>query len=141
MSEEIDVDAINPKTIAGSRKPSVTAIPGPAIFHLAIAMQNGVQKYGKYNWREKQIPACTYVDAAVRHLLAWADGEEFAADSGVHHLGHAMACCAILLDALEGNHLIDDRGHKGTTSEVLAVMETKLPRLMKRWQEAQAKNN
>jgi hypothetical protein len=42
-------------------------------------------------------------------LFAWFDGEEVASDSGVHHLGHAMACLAILLDAQETGNLVDDR--------------------------------
>lgn len=131
-----DLDQINPKTIAGSRKPSITAVPGTAILHLALAMQNGVTKYGKYNWREKEIPACTYVDAAYRHLMAWIDGEEYATDSGVHHLAHAMACCAILLDAAEGGHLIDDRGAKGESANLIAYMEQELPGLIQTWEEA-----
>ena len=43
------------------------------------------------------------------HLNAWAEGEEAAPDSGVHHLGHARACLGILLDAQETGNLIDDR--------------------------------
>lgn len=129
-----EAEDANPKTAVGNTKPSVTAIPGPAIFHCALGMQNGAFKYGKYNWRESKVPAATYVDAAIRHLLAWNDGEEYAADSGVHHLGHAMASCAILLDALEGGHLIDNRGHPGTTSKVLDRMQGDLPGMMRGWE-------
>jgi hypothetical protein len=54
-----------------------------------------------------------YVDAALRHLNAWFDGEQEASDSGVHHLGHARACMAILLDAEATGNLIDDRPAEG----------------------------
>jgi hypothetical protein len=47
------------------------------------------------------------------------DGEELAADSGVHHLGHARACCNILLDAAENGFLVDNRPKKGKTSELI----------------------
>lgn len=124
----------NPKTVVGNTKPSITAIPGPAILHCALAMQNGVTKYTKYNWRESRVPAATYVDAAIRHLLSWADGEEIASDSGVHHLAHAMACCAILLDAIEGDHLIDNRGPMGKTAEVINRMQGEIPGMIKRWE-------
>jgi len=140
MTDKIDVakraEDANPKTLIGNGKPSVTAIPGPALLHLSLGMMNGVEKYGKYNWREKDVPICTYIDAAFRHLLAYADGEEIADDSGVHHLGHAMACCAIILDAVEGGHAIDDRGLSGTTSRVQKQMTAVLPELQQRWKEA-----
>jgi hypothetical protein len=41
--------------------------------------------------------------------MAWFNGEECAQDSGVHHLAHAMACLAILLDAKTCGKLNDDR--------------------------------
>jgi hypothetical protein len=100
---------VNPKDLFGSKKVSITKLPAVAIFHGAHAMMDGARKYGPYNWREKSVVAHIYVDAAMRHLAAWFEGEEVAPDSGVHHLGHALACCAILLDAQENGNLIDDR--------------------------------
>lgn len=72
-------------------------------------MMDGAAKYGAYNWRDISVSAHTYVDAAKRHLDLWFEGQELASDSKVHHLGHALACCAILLDAQECGRLIDDR--------------------------------
>lgn len=72
-------------------------------------MEDGADKYGLTNWREHQVSASVYYNAAFRHLAAWWDGEENAVDSGVHHLGHVMACCAIILDAQYTNQLNDDR--------------------------------
>ena len=96
----------NPKTLAGAKKPDISVVPPAGILHLATAMMNGADKYGPFNWREKPISTRPYVAAAIRHLLAYLDGEEFSADTveagkPVHHLGHVMACCAILLDARE----------------------------------------
>lgn len=99
----------NPKDLFGAVKVSTTKLPAAAIAHAAHAMMDGARKYGAYNWRDKKVIASIYVDAATRHLLAWFEGEECASDSGVHHLGHAIACCAILLDAQETGNLIDDR--------------------------------
>lgn len=100
----------NPKDLIGEKKvPNLSVIPSAAIVHLARAMQNGAAKYGRMNWREHPVKASIYIDAAVRHLMAWTDGEEDAPDSDVHHLGHAMACFGILLDAQEAGNLIDDR--------------------------------
>ena len=99
----------NPKDLQGKKKISLTKIPPIALLHCAHAMMDGAKKYDCYNWRAKDITASIYVDAAKRHFDAWFEGEEQAGDSQVHHLGHAMACGAILLDAQETGGLIDDR--------------------------------
>lgn len=100
----------NPKDLIGVTKvPTLSVIPSAGLVHTGLAMVNGSDKYGRFNWREHPVKATIYIDAALRHLMAWADMEENAEDSGVHHLGHVMACCAILLDAQEAGNLIDDR--------------------------------
>jgi dATP/dGTP diphosphohydrolase len=102
------VDA-NPKDLVGSKKVSMTKLPAIAQLHGNHAMMYGAKVYGPYNWREKKVQAEIYVDAALRHITAWNEREECASDSHVHHLGHAMACLAILLDAQETGNLIDNR--------------------------------
>lgn len=109
----------NPKTVLGLKKPSLSAIPPAGMFHLGLAMDNGRNKYGAMNWREKRVSSSIYYDAALRHLLSWYDGEDYAEDSGVHHLGHAMACLSIVLDAMETGNLNDDRPHKGVYSKLV----------------------
>ncbi|AIT13313.1 endolysin; inhibits RNA polymerase [Ruegeria phage DSS3-P1] len=90
-------------------KPGIYAIPPTALLHCGAAMHNGCEKYGLTNWREHEVSASVYYNAAFRHLAAWWDGEREAEDSGVHHLGHVMACCAVLLDAEHMGKLRDDR--------------------------------
>jgi len=99
----------NPKDLLGEKKISITKLPPVAILHGSAAMVNGADKYGPYNWRENDVVSHIYIDAAMRHLMEWWEGEETASDSGVNHLGHAIACCAILLDAQANGNLIDDR--------------------------------
>lgn len=113
----------NPKDRLGSKKVSISKVPPTAIVFLATAMQNGSEKYGPYNWRQNKVIASIYVDAMYRHIMAWWDGEEIAADSGVHHLGHAMANGAILADAMSTGNLIDDRPLKGRAAEMLKKLE------------------
>ena len=98
----------NPKDLLGEKKISITKLPPVAILHGSAAMVNGADKYGPYNWRENDVVSHIYIDAAMRHLMEWWEGEETASDSGVNHLGHAIACCAILLDAQANGNLIDD---------------------------------
>lgn len=111
----------NPKTRFGMAKPPIALIPGPALVVVAEAMRDGAEKYGPANWRESPVTTSTYTSAALRHLLAWIDGEENAPDSGVHHLGHAMGCLAILIDAQAQGSLLDDRPTPGKTSELITA--------------------
>jgi hypothetical protein len=114
----------NPKSVFGIRKPPLSAIPPSAIIHLGQAMQDGRLKYGLMNWREHSVAASVYYDACMRHLMAWWDGEDNARDSGHHHLAHAMACCAVILDAMEqaDEKFIDDRPVEGACADVIAKL-------------------
>jgi hypothetical protein len=102
-------DTVNPKDLVGNTKVSISKLPVIAVIEGAMAMMDGAEKYGPYNWRDKEVKASVYVDAALRHLYCWFEGQELASDSLVHHLGHAIACCAILLDARAHGKLVDDR--------------------------------
>lgn len=117
----------NPKDIVARKKVSVSKLPLVATLHAAHAMMDGARKYGPYNWRQKKVFASVYVDAALRHIAAYFEREDRAADSGVHHLGHAMACCAILLDAEACGMLVDDRPLPGAPiTEILAELMTRI---------------
>lgn len=100
---------VNPKDKIGATKVDLSLIPGTALAHLAFALMDGATKYGPYNWRVERVQARTYIAAAQRHLLDYLDGQEYASDSLAHHLGHVMACCAIILDAEANGMLTDDR--------------------------------
>lgn len=116
----------NPKTRFGVAKPPIALIPGPALIHMADAFRDGAKKYGPANWRNDPVTTSTYVNAALRHILAYYDGETNASDSGVHHLGHAAGCLAILLDAEAQGTLNDDRPTPGRTSELITEKTTPL---------------
>lgn len=115
-------DGTNPKDLIGVRKPQLDKVPPAAIIHLAKAMENGAAKYGPFNWREKKVKSSVYLAAAQRHILSWADGEDVAEDSGVHHLAHAAACLAILLDAEATESLVDDRPTPGVAARLIAKL-------------------
>lgn len=109
MSDQTNVNGLNPKDAVGVTKPSMTIVPKVPLYHMAAAFEDGSRKYGRHNWREVNVLASVYLDAAVRHLTLWEAGEEVADDSSVHHLAHAMACLAILIDAQAHGTLSDDR--------------------------------
>ena len=108
----------NPKTVLGVTKTPLHLVPPSAKYHLAAAFADGASKYGPYNWRDKTVSASVYMAAAQRHIDDWWDGENVSRDAGVHHLAHAMACMAIVLDAMSVGRLNDDRPTKGAASDL-----------------------
>lgn len=107
--EVAETKVVNLKTIAGAGKPKTSPVPPIAILALGAAMQDGANKYGRFNWRTSEVTASVFFDAMMRHLLMWYAGEDKAPDSKVNHLAHLMAGAAILLDAMQTGVLIDDR--------------------------------
>lgn len=112
----------NPKTAAGLGKASVQYVPATARLYLGQVMKTGAVKYGPFNWRQDRITASTYYDAMNRHMEAWFAGEDVDPESGQPHLAHAMACCAIVIDAREHGCLNDDRPVSKPTILLLAGM-------------------
>lgn len=102
-------ESTNPKDLVGITKVSISKLPVVGVALGAMAMSDGAKKYGAFNWRDKEVVASIYIDAAKRHLDTWFEGQESASDSKVHHLGHVIACCSILLDAQFTGNLLDDR--------------------------------
>lgn len=117
------MDSGNPKDLIGVLKPNIYAVPAAAILHEAMAMNDGGQKYGFYNWRAKQVKASIYISACLRHLEQYNDGENYDPKSKCHHLGHARACLGIILDAVETGNLIDDRPPVGKAAEMIRHFE------------------
>lgn len=120
QTDPLTTKSSNPKDVLAANEQRVLLhlVPSPALAHVAHALMDGARKYGPYNWRKEGVSAVTYVSAAMRHIRDWLDGEEVAPDSGVHHLGHAAACLAILLDSIEVENLVDDRPAPAPTAEI-----------------------
>ena len=113
----------NPKKVYGDKKPPLAQLPLIALAHASTAHYDGDLKYGFRNWREKPVEALTYVNAAMRHLMLWAEGEEQARDTKVNNLGAVIACCAILLDAQANEALIDNRSKSQAACDTLHDLE------------------
>lgn len=125
--ETTAINPANPKTLVGRTKvPNLSVVPPAAIIYLGVGMANGAKKYGPYNWRDQPIETGVYIDAAIRHLMQWCDGEELAEDSGVSHLAHALSTIGILVDAIENGTVIDTRPkiNKRTATRLLEEMKT-----------------
>ena len=100
---------IDPKGAAGASKIQLQLVPPILNRGVASVMATGASKYGAWNWRSTTVLATTYIGAIRRHLDAWQDGQDMDPESGVSHLAHVAANCAILLDAGSVGTLDDDR--------------------------------
>lgn len=125
----------NPKTVLGVQKVPLNLVPPSAKHFLAEAFADGAGKYGPYNWRDKTVSASIYYGAAQRHMDDWWDGEDLSHDAKVHHLAHAMACLAIVLDAMTVGRLNDDRPAKGAASMLQREYADKLANKKKQSEE------
>jgi hypothetical protein len=112
----------NPKDAAAIMRAPLNLIPAPPLIPISLALANGAGKYGKFNWRATAIEASSYIAATQRHIASWYDGEEYATDSGVHHLGHACASLMILMDAGACDMMVDDRPPPAPTAALLAAV-------------------
>lgn len=107
----------NPKDSIGRAKVPMSIFPQIAVAYGAIGILEGQLKYGAVNFRATPVAASVYLDAALRHLAQWRDGQEMCLEQGADgeltelgpHLGNALACIAIILDARMHGTLVDDR--------------------------------
>lgn len=99
----------DPKGAVGALKTPLGLIPSYAMEQTAWVHKLGSDKYGPFNWRKTGVCASTYVNAILRHLNAWRDGETVDPESGISHLAHVACSCNILLDAGFCGTLQDDR--------------------------------
>ncbi len=114
----------NPKDGAATTRLDLSLFPPSARIYGALAMTEGDLKYGGYNWRVAGVKASVYVAACARHLEKWWDGQDSDPVTHVPHLANAIACLAILVDAIEAAKLTDDRPPKGNAAAVLTECET-----------------
>ena len=111
----------DPKGAIGATKVPLGLIPPHAMEQTAWVHKLGADKYGAWNWRETGVCASTYVNAILRHLNAWRDGEDLDPESGISHLAHVACSANILMDAGYCGKLQDDRN---TTRQCNEVEET-----------------
>ena len=91
----------NPKQAAGDLKDPLGLVPRCVIHAIARVLRSGAAKYGLWNWRDTPIETMTYVHSTMRHLVAYADGEDIDPESGLPHLAHALGSLAVLVDGIE----------------------------------------
>lgn len=120
-----NIQGNNPKDRYGLAKVPFSLIPQTAKVFMAMALGNGAQKYGPYNWRVEPVQGRIYLEAAERHLSLLLDGEDFDRDTGIHHGAFVLSTIAIYLDAMVHGTLIDNRPLVGRTGDLVAFFNRK----------------
>lgn len=77
-------------------KPPIGMINRVALEEEAKVLAFGARKYSRDNWKGG-MEHTRLIDAALRHIIAYADGEEIDPESGICHLAHARAGLGFLL--------------------------------------------
>ena len=118
-----DMKETNPKDAVGVRKVPLSTVSSTVLMELGLAMLEGDRKYGRHNYRVIGVRTSVYYDAAMRHLMAWWEGEDIDPDSGLSHITKAMSCLCVLRDAMINSKVCDDRPPKQKEDWIKALNE------------------
>lgn len=108
----MELKPTNPKDKVGVKKVSPSRVSQRVIMEMALGMLEGDRKYGGHNYRVAGVLASVYIDATMRHLMQWWEGENIDPDSGLSHISKALSSLAVLCDAIHNGMLTDDRPPK-----------------------------
>lgn len=89
-------------------KPKWSLVPWKQFLEVVKVLGYGEKKYtqtlpdgtvisGADNWKIVKGRRRRYFDAALRHIIAWKEGERFDSDTKLPHLAHAICCLLFLL--------------------------------------------
>ena len=102
-SKVVGFDPVNPDQTAkaAAGKARLSLVPFQIVYDIARVREHGAIKYHDHNnW--KQVEPSRYVDALLRHTLAFAeDNQSLDAESGLPHLWHAATNIAFLCEMLK----------------------------------------
>lgn len=74
----------------------VDLLPFAALEEVSRVLMHGAAKYGENNWRG--VSRARYFAATLRHLFAYAKGEETDPESSLPHLAHAACSLLFMLE-------------------------------------------
>lgn len=89
-------------------KPSMSSIPKEAMWEMGLALGYGAKKYGDGNYRNG-MAVSRQLAAAVRHIYQHLDGQDNDPESGLSHIGHALASLAMAAYTIKNHPQYDDR--------------------------------
>ena len=86
----------------------VNLLSTEALLQTAAVLKFGADKYHAHNWRDG-FAWSRPLAAAMRHIMAYNDGEDKDPESGLSHLAHAACCIMFLLEFEKTHPNLDDR--------------------------------
>lgn len=89
-------------------KPRMSLLSSQFLLGMGQVMQFGEKKYDKHNWRNG-IEVGRLLDAALRHILKWAEGNSLDDESGQDHLFHAAVDLMMAWETAYQRSQFDDR--------------------------------
>ena len=89
-------------------KPRMELLSTIALQGTAQVLTFGAKKYAAHNWRGG-IEYSRLIGAALRHILAFNDGEDIDPESGLPHVDHAQCCLMFLSEQFHKGTGLDDR--------------------------------
>lgn len=72
-------------------------LPFRAVEEVGKCLTFGAEKYAAHNWRSG-FEWTRLLGSTLRHLFAWARGEDLDPESGLSHVAHAATNCLFLLE-------------------------------------------
>lgn len=91
-----------------ANKPDLSQLPRAALELAARVMMMGEKKYGKGNYLAG-MDWTKLMSSTLRHCYKWLDCEDLDDESGLSHLGHAIADLCMLVTIIEHGRGADDR--------------------------------
>ena len=79
-------------------KPKMYLLPPKALLEVSKVLTFGAAKYDEHNWKKLDNIQNRYSGAALRHIFAHIDGEEYDEETGLDHLAHAICCLMFKLE-------------------------------------------
>lgn len=80
-----------------SSKLRYSLLPSGTVNQVVQVLEFGSKKYADNNWQKVENSRTRYYDAAMRHIDAWFNGDLKDAETGLHHLAHAICCLMFLM--------------------------------------------
>lgn len=81
-----------------SGKPRMSLLPPHALTEMANVMTFGAQKYAAHSWKNVENAQERYLDALLRHAVAYVAGERIDPESGKPTMAHIMCNAAFLIE-------------------------------------------
>ena len=96
------LQSMKPCKTAGAKhdkgKPRIGLLPPVAITEMAKVMTFGADKYEAHGWRKVECAQERYLDALLRHAIAYVGGERTDPESGLPTMAHVMCNASFLVE-------------------------------------------